>query len=138
MVLVDAGPWVALFDPSDAAHQRCRTALEKLSEPLATTVPVLTEALYLLRNSSRGAGALRDFIVRGRSVLWFFDDDAVVRAFELMETYGDKPMDFADASLITAAERLETRRFFTLDRRDFDAYRIRRGHRYYPPELLLT
>jgi predicted nucleic acid-binding protein len=30
------------------------------------------------------------------------------RAFELMEQYADHPMDFADASLIVAAEALRT------------------------------
>jgi hypothetical protein len=34
-----------------------------------------------------------------------------------------------DASLIAAAEGLGTTQIFTIDRRDFQAYRIRRGHR---------
>jgi predicted nucleic acid-binding protein len=33
-----------------------------------------------------------------------------------MELYSDHPMDFADASLVTAAEALGTRRVFTIDR----------------------
>lgn len=32
-------------------------------------------------------------------------------------------------SLSTAAEILTTTRIFTVDRRDFETYRIRRGHR---------
>lgn len=51
------------------------------------------------------------------------------RAFELMEDYADLPMDFADASLVAAAETLGTRKIFTLDRRDFAVYRIRKGRR---------
>lgn len=38
----------------------------------------------------------------------------------------DLPMDFADASLLAAAERLGTRRIFTLDR-DFHVYRFGDG-----------
>jgi hypothetical protein len=34
------------------------------------------------------------------------DDSAVGRAFELRESYRDQSMDFADASLIAAAESL--------------------------------
>lgn len=45
-------------------------------------------------------------------------------------------MDMADASLIVAAETLGTRSVFTIDRRDFAAYRIRVGHRYYGVEVV--
>jgi predicted nucleic acid-binding protein len=45
-------------------------------------------------------------------------------------------MDFADASLVTAAESERIRRIFTLDRNDFATYRVRRGHRHYPLEVL--
>ena len=38
--------------------------------------------------------------------------------------------------LIVAAETLNTRTVFTIDRRDFATYRMRRGHRYYPAEIL--
>ncbi len=48
-------------------------------------------------------------------------------AFELMERYADRPMDFADASLVAAAEQLRTTRIFTLDRNDFATYRARIG-----------
>jgi predicted nucleic acid-binding protein len=41
----------------------------------------------------------------------------------LMETYSDAPMDFADASIVAAAESLGVRRVFTLDRH-FYFYRI--------------
>ncbi len=52
MILVDTGPFVALFDPKDASHRRCREVLKTLRQPLVTTVPVLTEAFH----SDRGAG----------------------------------------------------------------------------------
>jgi uncharacterized protein len=41
-----------------------------------------------------------------------------------MERYSDTPMDFADASLVVAAEVLKTNQIFTLDT-DFNIYRIR-------------
>lgn len=129
MILLDTGPAVALFDPKDASHRRCREVLRSLREPLVITVPVLTEAFHMLSPSSSGADALRDFITRGGATVWFFDGPALLRAFELMEQYGDHPMDLADASLIVAAEALATTRIFTIDRRDFQTYRVRRGHR---------
>jgi predicted nucleic acid-binding protein len=53
-----------------------------------------------------------------------------------MELYADHPMDLADASLVAAAEALGTRRVFTIDRKDFKTYRVRRGHRHYPVEIV--
>lgn len=45
-------------------------------------------------------------------------------------------MDLADASLIVAAEALGTRKVFTIDRNDFEVYRVRRGHRRYAVEII--
>jgi hypothetical protein len=53
-----------------------------------------------------------------------------------MERYADHPMDLADASLIVAAEALGTTKVFTIDRRDFQAYRVRRGHRSIKVEIV--
>jgi predicted nucleic acid-binding protein len=129
VILLDTGPTVALFDPKDALHPRCRDVLKTMREPLITTVPVLTEAFHMLSPSSRGADRLREFIARGGATVWFFDAPALGRAFELMEQYADHPMDLADASLIVAAESLSITRVFTIDREDFATYRVRRGHR---------
>lgn len=128
MILVDTGPWVALFDPRDAMHERSRTALQSIRENLFTTVPVLTEAFHMLSPGSLGSRRLREFILKGGCSVWFMDQAAIERAFELMNRYADHPMDLADASLVTAAEALKTRKVFTLDRADFSTYRFRRGH----------
>lgn len=136
MILVDTGPLVALFDPRDAQHQRCVNALKGIAEPIRTTVPVLTEAFHMLRPASVGSERLREFILHRGLSLWWFDPTTLSRAFELMETYSDHPMDLADASLIVAAETLATRKVFTIDRRDFASYRVRRGHRHYTVETI--
>ncbi len=136
MILIDTGPFVGLFDPRDAQHQRCRSVLQTIREPLVTTVPVLTETFHMLSPGSYGSDRLRDFILKGGVSIWFLDDTGVQRAFELMEQYADHPMDLADASLIVAAEVLKTTKVFTIDRQDFETYRIRRGHRYYQVEIV--
>jgi len=128
VILVDTGPWVALFDPRDAMHERSRAALQAIREKLLTTVPVLTEAFHMLAPGSLGARRLREFILKGGCSVWFMDQGAIERAFELMNRYADHPMDLADASLVTAAEALKIRKVFTLDRADFSTYRLRRGH----------
>ena len=136
MILVDTGPLVALFDPRDGLHRRASATLKGLREPLATTVAVLTEAFHMLEPQSIGSDRLREFVMRGGLAVSFLDRPSLVRAFELMEQYADHPMDLADASLIAAAEALETRKVFTLDKNDFGAYRIRRGHRHYSVEII--
>lgn len=136
MILVDTGPLVALFDPQDHDHEGCTRTLGSLREPMCTTVPVLTEAFHLLHPDSHGSDRLRDFVSGGGLSLWFLNDASLTRAFELMEQYSDHPMDLADASIVAAGEALGTRRVFTLDRGDFATYRVRRGHRRYPFEVL--
>jgi hypothetical protein len=136
LILADTGPLVALFDPHDALHSKTEKTLEGIREPLLTTMPVLTEAFHMLSPGSQGASQLRAFVVaRGLSV-WFFTAPALGRALELMERYADHPMDLADASLVVAAEATQTRKVLTLDRDDFETYRIRRGHRYLRFQIL--
>lgn len=53
-----------------------------------------------------------------------------------MDAYSDHPMDLADASLVVAAESLATRKVFTIDRKDFEAYRVRRSHRHYALDIV--
>lgn len=131
MILIDTGPLVAAFDPLDPHHARCVEVLRTIREPLSTTVPVLTEAFHMLRPDSVGSDALREMVERRGVTIWFFDAESLSRAFELMTQYQDHPMDFADASLIAAAEALDCRTIFTIDRNDFATYRVRRGHRHY-------
>jgi predicted nucleic acid-binding protein len=90
----------------------------------------------MLGPDSIGSDRLRDFVAGAGMTMWFFDRLTLARAFELMEHYADHPMDLADASIITAAEALGSRSVFTLDRKDFRTYRVRRGHRHYALEIL--
>jgi uncharacterized protein len=46
------------------------------------------------------------------------------RIRELLRKYADRPMDLADAVLIRIAEREGIRKIFTVDKRNFAAYRI--------------
>lgn len=134
MILTDAGPLVALFNSGDNSHRRCVEILRGIEEPIATTVPVLTEAFHLL--GSAGAASLIRFVGEGGLQVLFSDDEALDRAFDLMAQYANARMDFADASLVAAAENLSLHRIFTIDRNDFEIYRIRSGHRHIAFEIL--
>ncbi len=129
MILVDSGPLVALFDPKDGDHDRVVSVLKKISRPLMTTIPVLTEAFHLLGPGTRGAAALQQFVLDGGLTAWFLSAGSLIRVFELMERYSDRPMDLADGSLVAAAEALRTMNILTLDRNDFAIYRAQIGRR---------
>jgi hypothetical protein len=70
---------------------------------------------------------LQQFVAKRGLSVWFMDDPALIRGFELMRRYEDHPMDLADASLVVAAEALRVITVFTIDRRDFVTYRARIG-----------
>ena len=123
MILIDAGPLVALISASDRHHESCRAAFAKIEEFIGTVWPALTEAMYLLRGSRTAQRALWEMVERGTVGIVSLTTDDVPRMHELMEKYHDLPMDFADAALVRVAEREMIRRVFTLDRRDFTLYR---------------
>ncbi|MFO7877452.1 MAG: PIN domain-containing protein [Desulfovermiculus sp.] len=129
MILVDTGPFVALFEPKDVYHLHCVDILATIQDTLLmTTVPVLTEAFHLLGPGTHAGANLRLFISRGGVQVVHLQHEHLFRVFALMNTYADHPMDLADASLVTAAEWLDTNQIMTVDRRDFAAYKIRKGH----------
>jgi len=136
MILIDTGPFVALFDPKDPQHALCKEILKNIRSPLTTTIPVLTEAFHMLSPESYGSDRLRDFVLQGGVIIYYLNSEGLERSFELMEQYADHPMDLADASLLMAAESLNSNKIFTLDRNDFETYRIRRGHRHIKFEVI--
>jgi uncharacterized protein len=130
VVLVDAGPLVALLDRSDPNHDRCRRALRAIRDPLVTVWPAFTEAMYLLRFSWKAQDALWEMVDSETVRVLPLNEDDIARMRELMKKYRDLPMDLADAALVRVAERDKLRRVFTLDRRDFEVYRPARLGRF--------
>jgi hypothetical protein len=124
LILVDAGPLVALVDADDQHHASCVAALKQLREPLGTVWPALTEAMYLLADLPRAQEALWEMMARSAVQLLPLDMGDVPRIRELMRKYADRPMDLADAALVRVAERENVRRIFTVDKRDFAVYRL--------------
>lgn len=125
MIIVDTGFWLALADRRDAYHQRAKQALQRYDEPLVTTWCVVTETCHLLL-SRKGVDAQVRFIQSleaGLFEVFPLEERHAGRIAVLMEKYGDLPMDLADASLVILAEELDSGRIFSVDERDFNAYR---------------
>jgi predicted nucleic acid-binding protein len=124
VILVDAGPLVALVDSDDQHHQKCVTTLREIKEPLATVWPALAEVLYLLTDLPAGQEAIWELILRGTIGIFPLDAEDIPRIRELMRKYRDRRMELADAALIRVAEREDLSKFFTIDRKDFNVYRL--------------
>jgi predicted nucleic acid-binding protein len=70
----------------------------------------------------------------GAIVLATIEDAELQHVHTLMSRYWDRPMDFADATLVYLAERESLSTILTVDHADFDTYRIvgRRRFRVLP------
>src|SRR5574337_70171 len=126
MILVDAGPLVALLHRDDQYHSRCVGALQRMRTMLATRWPPLTEAMYLLGFAPQAQDALLEMGERGDLRILPVEEPDILRLRALIRKYRDLPIDLADATLVHVAEREGIQQIFTLDRRHFGAYRIGR------------
>ena len=96
MILVDAGPLVALVDADDQFHKNCVSALKGLREPLVTVWPPVTEAMYLLADLRKAQEALWEMLAREVLQLLPLDLADVPGIRELMSKYADRPMDLRE------------------------------------------
>ena len=130
LVVVDSGPLVALWSPSEAHHQWAKARFAEFRPPLLTCEPVLTESMHLLRNHPKGLAALKAFWRRGILKLGFSGQDQCTAILGLMERYVDLPMSLADACLVRMSELNPDCVIWTLDSH-FKAYR-RHGRQVIP------
>ena len=132
--LVDTGALLALVDSDDRWHSRCATALETLRLPLWTSEAVLTELFYLLGRRKREIVQTWRYLRSGVVSVLPLGDADLPGLQDLMERYQDRPMDFADATLVLLARRESVSTVFTIDHDDFETYRIdgRRRFRIVP------
>jgi len=93
-----------------------------LTTPLYTCEAVLSEAFHLLEHVPRGTQQLIRFLERGAVAVPFSYAPHAERIRDLMSTYADQPMSFADACLVQMAEHRAASMIFTTDS-DFQVYR---------------
>ena len=130
VVLVDTGPLVSFLASGLRHHSWTVEQWKRLSPPLLTCEPVLTEAAFLLKREGRQADALFELMERGalRVALAVQAEQADLRA--LMHRYRNLPMSLADACLVRLSEMHPSAEVFTLDS-DFRIYR-RHGNKVIP------
>lgn len=122
--LIDTGAILALLDRSDRWHPACVGAFRQLRLPLLTSEAVLTELFHLVGDSRTEMEAAWKFVRSGALALGTIEDNELPDLRMLMQRCWDRPMDFADATLVYLAKRESLSAILTVDHADFTTYRI--------------
>lgn len=132
--LVDTGAILALLDRTDHWHRVCVEAFQQLRLPLLTSEAVLTELFHLVGDHRKEMEGAWKFVHSGALNVAAIEHHELPQVHALMSRYWDRPMDFADATLVHLAKRENLSTIFTVDHADFGIYRIdgRRRFRVLP------
>ncbi|WP_254846942.1 type II toxin-antitoxin system VapC family toxin [Leptospira alexanderi] len=93
---------------------------------LFSNLAVVTEVSYLLSDNKKIRNFFIEWIQNGAITILNQDNTHFPLIHFYMEKYSDRPMDFADASLVALSEIYEIKEILTLDR-DFLFYKTKKG-----------
>jgi len=122
-ILIDTGPLIALFDRDDNYHDRIKKFIKEGRYKFITTLSVITEVEHILDFNVNVQIDFLEWIMKEGVVLQEIQQKDISRIIELTKKYRDRPMDFADATLVIAAERTGIKKIISIDS-DFDIYRL--------------
>lgn len=122
--LIDTGAILALVDRDDAWHEACVGAYNRSRLPLVTTEAVLTEVFHLTRGDRRQIASVWTLVQSGAVQVLPISHPELSQIEKLMDEYADRPMDFADATLVHLATRESMSVILSVDHDDFETYRL--------------
>ncbi|MGA8270145.1 MAG: PIN domain-containing protein [Candidatus Sulfotelmatobacter sp.] len=122
--LIDTGAILALLDRDDEQHKACVAAYNHHRLPWLTTEAVLTEVLHLVRRNVRDDRGVWQLLQSGAIQTSTIANEELPHIQILMDDYADRPMDFADATLVHVAARERLSLILTIDHDDFETYRL--------------
>ncbi len=122
-ILIDAGPLIALFDKDDNYHSKIKKFLKGKKFKYITTNAVITEVIYMLNFSIEAQIYFFEWIMKEGVLLQEIQQNDIGRIVELTKKYRDRPMDYADATLVVAAEKTGIKQIISIDS-DFEIYRL--------------
>jgi predicted nucleic acid-binding protein len=122
--LIDTGAILAILETGDAWHSACLQALQSLRLPLFTTEAVLTETFHLTGKNAHNIEKTWRFVRSGALTVHPMNHSDLPQLNALMAQYSDRPMDFADATLVHLASRERISTILTIDHDDFETYRL--------------
>ena len=122
-ILIDTGPLVALFHAGDNHNKNIRDFFSKHRYCFISTLAVFTEVSHLLSVNVNAQHDFYEWAMYHGVIICDVNQNDLTRIAELTLKYKDLPMDFADATLVIAAEKTGIREIVSLDK-DFDIYRL--------------
>ncbi|GHV86717.1 pilus biogenesis protein [Spirochaetia bacterium] len=122
-ILIDSGPLIALFDQDDKYNKRIAAFIRDKSWRLVTTSAVVAEVSHMLNFNVLTQINFFEWILRRGLLIEDIKQQDIGRVIELTRKYKDLPMDFADCTLVIAAEKTGIRSIISIDS-DFDVYRL--------------
>ena len=122
--LIDTGAILAIVEADDRWHSACLEALQFVRIPLLTTEAVLTETFHLTGKKPHNIEKAWRFVRSGALAIHPMHDSDLIELHALMSQYADRPMDFADATLVHLAARESISLILTIDHDDFETYRL--------------
>ena len=122
--LIDTGAILALVDRDDRWHESCVETYNHNRLPWLTTEAVLTETFYLVQRNLRDDRAIWRLLRAGAIRMSAIANEELPQIQALMSEYADRPMDFADATLVHLAARERVSVILTIDHDDFETYRL--------------
>jgi predicted nucleic acid-binding protein len=122
--LIDTGVILSLVDRNDAWHPLSVEAFNHCHLPLLTTEAVLTEVFHFTERNLRDVRGVWRLLRSGAVHLSPIANEELPQIQALMDDYADRPMDFADATLVHLAARERLSLILTVDLDEFETYRI--------------
>jgi len=122
-ILIDAGPIIALFDKDDSYHVKILNFIKDKGFRFVTTTAVVTEVSHMLDFNVNVQIQFLEWIENDGIRLYEIKQKDIIEIIELTKKYKDRPMDFADATLVIAAKRTGIKKIISIDS-DFDIYRL--------------
>ena len=129
MLICDTSGLIAYFDSSHAHHARASAAVAADGGPFVVPPYVVAELDYIVatRVGTHAELSVLDALASGAWELPPFGPDDLARGRGVVERYQDQGVGVADASIVVLADRYDTNRVLTLDRRHFGVLRTLAG-----------
>jgi len=129
--LIDTGAILAILRRNDEWHEPCHNAFRQLRSPLLTSEAVLTELFHLIGDTRAELETAWGFVRSGALMVGAIEDAELSQLRALMLLYWDRPMDFADATLVHLANRESLSAILTVDQADFATSRLKGKKRFH-------
>lgn len=127
-VLVDTGFLVALFRPADRLAAPAARYLQAHKHPLATVSATVVEACFNLGPERKAE--LLSWLGRGSVSIVEVPVGAYAQIALTISKYADRDIDFVDAAQVWLANETGANRILTVDRVDFNAFRLKGNRRF--------